>query len=118
MIGEWIRFSLTALCLVAGCVTLLISVIGTYRFNFALDRIHAAAMTDTLALSLILIGVMIAYGDGFFIAKLLLIVLFQWCSSPLSSHMLMKLEFLTDPALANHCRLPEPLIEPEDNDHV
>ena len=52
MIGEWIRFALSAMCILGGLVTLIIALIGLLRFDFALNRIHAAAMADTLALLL------------------------------------------------------------------
>ena len=50
MLGEYIRFALSAVCMLGGAVTLIVALIGLLRFDFALNRIHAAAMADTLAL--------------------------------------------------------------------
>ena len=47
---EWIRFFAVAVLTILGLVTLCIAILGTFRFQFALNRIHAAAMADTLAL--------------------------------------------------------------------
>ena len=57
MIGEWIRFGLCAAFLLAGLFIMVVSIIGLYRFDFALQRIHAAALGDTLSLLLFTIGI-------------------------------------------------------------
>ena len=62
MIGEWIRFGVTALCVVGGLFALLTALLGLFRFDYALNRLHAAAIADTLALGLVLLGVMAAVG--------------------------------------------------------
>ena len=51
MTGEWIRFGLTALCVLAGCFALLTAMVGLFRFDFTLNRLHAASIADTLGLS-------------------------------------------------------------------
>ena len=43
MIGEWIRFGVTALCVVGGLFALLTALLGLFRFDYALNRLHAAA---------------------------------------------------------------------------
>ena len=102
MIGEWIRFCLVAVLLLAGLFTLVVALIGLFRFDFALNRIHAAAMADTLALLLFLAGAIVAVGFHAVAWKLALVVALQWCTSPLASHMLAKFEFLADENLAQH----------------
>lgn len=108
MIGEWIRFGLVALFMLAGVFTMFVSILGIYRFDFALNRIHAAAMSDTLALFLFLIGIMIAVGFHAVLWKLVLVLLIQWSTSPLSSHMLTQFEYKVDENLSSHVELPEP----------
>ena len=44
MIGEWIRFGVTALCVVGGLFALLTALLGLFRFDYALNRLHAAAL--------------------------------------------------------------------------
>ena len=46
MIGEWIRFGVTALCVVGGLFALLTALLGLFRFDYALNRLHAAAIAD------------------------------------------------------------------------
>ena len=60
MIGEWIRFGVTALCVVGGLFALLTALLGLFRFDYALNRLHAAAIADTLALGLVLLAVVLA----------------------------------------------------------
>jgi len=93
MIGEWIRFGFAALFMAAGLFTMIVALIGLFRFDFALNRIHAAAMADTLSLLLFLVGVIIAAGFHAVAWKLLLVLVLQWLTSPLSSHMLSQFEY-------------------------
>lgn len=82
MTGEWIRFGLAALCVLGGCFALLTAIVGLFRFDFALNRLHASAIADTLGLALLVLGVMIAVGLRPVLWKLLLVVVLQWCTSP------------------------------------
>ena len=102
MILAWIRFGLSALCMLGGVFVMTVSIIGLFHFDFALNRIHASAMSDTLGLVLILAGVMIAIGFHAVVWKLLLVLILHWCTSPLCGHMLSKLEYCTDKDLAQH----------------
>ena len=45
MIGEWIRFGVTALCVVGGLFALLTALLGLFRFDYALNRLHAGGDT-------------------------------------------------------------------------
>ena len=105
MIGQWIRFGLVALFMLAGLFTLITSLVGLFRFDFALNRIHAAAMADTMSLLFFLIGVMIAVGWDAVVWKLLLVLVLQWCTSPLCSHMLSQFEYRADETLSDHLDL-------------
>ena len=105
MIGQWIRFGLVALFMLAGLFTLITSLVGLFRFDFALNRIHAAAMADTLALLLFLLGIAIAIGFHAVVWKLVLVLIIQWCTSPLCSHMLSQFEYRADETLSDHLDL-------------
>jgi len=102
MTWEWIRFGLVCVFTLAGLFTMFCSILGLYLFDFALNRIHSAAMADTLSLLLFLIGIMLAIGADPVVWKLLLILLLQWCTSPLSSHMLAQFEYQVDENLSLH----------------
>ena len=105
MTGEWIRFGLTALCVLAGCFALLTAMVGLFRFDFTLNRLHAASIADTLGLSLL--AVMLAVGLRPVLWKLLLVVILQWCTSPLSGHMLAQFEYRVNQNLEQHLELPD-----------
>ena len=65
MIWEWIRFAAAALFIVSGLFIEICSVFGVFRLKYILNRMHAAAMGDTLGIALILIGLIIVRGFGF-----------------------------------------------------
>ncbi len=90
------REIIAAIFIIAGLIVFLISVIGVFRFQYVLNRIHAAALGDTLGLVLIVVGVMILASNFFAGAKLFLIILFFWLSSPLATHSIARVEILTN----------------------
>ena len=93
---EWIRFLLTAVFVIAGLAVCCIGVYGMFKFNYAANRMHAAATVDTLGISLACIGFAISAPDLFSALKIMLVVVFWWLSSPVSSHLLCRLEIITD----------------------
>ena len=102
MLG-WIQFAVTAALIAMGIIALFVSILGTYRFRFALNRIHSAAISDTFCMFFILAGLAVASGFSFATLKILLILAFMWCTSPISAHMLASLEYHTDEHLEQHC---------------
>ena len=89
---DWIRFVLTAVCMVCGLFLLLTGVIGQYRFHYVLNRMHAASMGDSLGLLLMSVGICISQNDPFVIIKCLMVALFIWLTSPTGSHLIARLE--------------------------
>ena len=59
-------------------------------------------MADTLSLLLFTVGILIAVGFHAVVWKLVLVVVVQWLTSPLSSHMLSMFEYRADFNLADH----------------
>ena len=93
---EWIRFSLTAVCMLAGLAVCCIGVYGVFRFEYAANRMHAAAIVDTMGIALCMGGVAISAPDIYSALKCVLVIIFWWLSSPGSSHLLCRLEITTD----------------------
>lgn len=93
---EWVRFLLGAGLLLSGVAVFLIEMIGVFRFKYVLNRMHAAAMGDTLGIGLCLMGLIVVSGLNFTSLKLFLVIAFLWFSSPTSSHMIAKLEVTTN----------------------
>ena len=66
--------------------------VGVFRFRYALSRLHAAALLDTVGIMMMLAGVMFAEGFTIATAKMILVILFLWLTSPVSSHLIGRLE--------------------------
>ena len=83
-----------------GAIFAITSVIGVFRFKYVLNRMHSAAMGDTLAILFVLIGLVILCGFSFTSLKLLAIILFFWLAGPVSSHLIANLVRSVDDANA------------------
>ena len=93
---EWVRFLLGAGLLLTGVTVFLIEMVGVFRFRYVLNRMHAAAIGDTLGIGICLLGLIVMSGLNFTSLKLFLVILFLWFSSPTSSHLIAKLEITTN----------------------
>ena len=80
---------------------------GVFKFKFILNRMHAAAIIDSFALLLAMVGVAVAYGFSFATVKVVLIVLLVWVASPVSGHLIARLEVTTDKHLSEECEVRE-----------
>lgn len=104
---EWIRLLVGSVFLVIGMVIFFTELFGVFHFKYVLNRMHAAAMGDTLGISSCLIGLMIFSGLNFTTLKMFLIIVFLWFASPVSSHVLSRLEAATNEHLSKHCEIYE-----------
>ena len=93
---EWGRFLIGAACLLFGLGIFAIEMAGVFRFRYVLNRMHAAAMGDTLGIGFSFLWLMIMSGWNFTTLKLFLVILFLWFSSPVSSHLIARLEVTTN----------------------
>lgn len=69
-----------------------------------MNRMHAAAMGDTLGIGFSLLGLILMSGWNFTSLKLLFVIIFLWFSSPASSHLIARLEVTTDEEKEKHYR--------------
>ena len=92
---EMFRFVLGSAFLLIGMVVFAIEVFGIFRLNCALNRLHSAALGDTLGISSCMIGLLEMEGFTFTTLKMALVILFFWMASPVSSHLLANLEITT-----------------------
>lgn len=99
---EWIRFLAGGALLLIGLLIFLIEMVGVFRFKYVLNRMHAAAMGDTLGIGCSLLGLIVMKGFCFTSLKLLLVIVFLWFSSPVSSHLIARLEVATDEEPQKH----------------
>ena len=102
---EWLRFIIGIAFIIMGLLVFVIQLIGVYKFKYILNRMHAAGMGDTMGISLCLIGTMFLFGWGFTSLKIALIVAFLWLASPVSSHLIARLEVTTNDHLEEYCKI-------------
>ena len=87
-----IRLIASILLTVSGLCCLVSGVVGVYRFKYALNRLHAAAILDTAGILLMLLGVIVATGFSFTSAKILAVIALLWLTSPVSGHLIGRME--------------------------
>lgn len=100
---EWIRFIVGAVVLLCGLFIFVVEIFGIFHLRYVLNRMHAAAMGDTLGISISLVGLMIFSGLNFTTLKMALIIVFLWLASPVSSHLIARLEVTTNKKLGEFC---------------
>ena len=93
---EWARFLIGGGLLLCGLGTFIIEIIGVFRFRYVLNRMHAAAIGDTLGIGFALLGLIVISGFNFTSLKLFLVIVFLRFSSPVSSHLIARLEVSTN----------------------
>ena len=102
---EWVRFLAGTALLVSGLIIFAIEMIGVFRFKYVLNRMHAAAMGDTLGIGFSLAGLILMSGLNFTSLKLLFVIVFLRFSSPVSSHLIARLEVTTDEEKEKHYKI-------------
>lgn len=100
---EWIRFIVGTAVILCGLFIFIVEVYGIFHLKYVMNRMHAAAMGDTLGISISLIGLMIFSGINFITLKMALIVVFLWFASPVSSHLIARLEVSTNDGIKKFC---------------
>lgn len=108
---EWIRFLAGVGLLLIGMGIFLLQLFGVFKFKYVLNRMHAAAMGDTLGIGVSLTGLILLSGFNFTSLKMALIIVFLWFASPVSSHLISRLEVVTNENLEENCELPEGMEE-------
>ena len=103
---EWVRFIVGVGLLIAGLLIFVVELYGVFKFKYVLNRMHTAAMGDTMGLGISLLGLIVLCGLNFTSLKMGLIIVFLWLASPVSSHLIARLEVVTNEHLAENCELP------------
>ncbi len=115
---KWTQFIVGTGMLLFGLLTFVVQLLGVFKFKYVLNRMQAAALGDTLGIGISLIGLMILSGFNFTTLKMGLVVVFLWCASPVSSHLISRLEATTNPHLDNYCEVSDEVkkhLEEENN---
>jgi len=77
-------------CLLSGSFLGITGAIGLFRFPDFYTRLHAASVTDTLCLGLIILGLILQANSWLMVVKLLLVLLILAYTSPTTTHALAK----------------------------
>ena len=100
-----IQWILASICFLLAAFLFITEVIGLFRFRYVLDRMHAAALGDTMGILMIMAGLAVASGINLLSLKLLLIVFLFWTASPVASHLIGRLELTTNEELDREVKL-------------
>ena len=87
-----IRLIACAILTVCGLCCLVSGVVGVFRFKYALNRLHSAAILDTVGILLMQLGVIVAVGFDVTSLKLLVVIGLLWLTSPVSGHLIGRME--------------------------
>ena len=111
-----------AVLLVAGCSLSLLAAVGMLRLPDLLSRMHALTKPQVLGLLLVVLGLALRLRDVRALGLLALVVLFQFMTAPVASHVVSRAAFRAgvvprDALLVDempHPLDPEPEPEPAD----
>lgn len=86
LIGEVLRYGISIVSISMGVLFVFAGALGVLRFPDFFTRMHAAGMTDTLGVELILLGLIIQSGFTLLSLKFLLVAFFLFLTSPTATH--------------------------------
>lgn len=104
---DTIRFCIGAVLMLGGVISAAIGIFGVFRFKFVMNRMHCAAILDTVSMAGILGGLMVISGNMQYIPKLLAALLVLWISSPAASHLVARMEISTDDTATEHIKMED-----------
>ena len=102
-----IRMILAAVLIAGGVIVMAIGTFGVFRIKYVLNRMHAAAMGDSLGILLIAVGVCIIFGLSMVTLKILCVLLLFWIAAPTCSHLLAGFEVNTNDKIDEECEVEE-----------
>lgn len=73
-------------CIISGSFFTIVGAIGTVRFPDFWSRLHAASISDSAGMILLLVGMMLQAGPGLIAIKLVIILIFLFITGPTSTH--------------------------------
>ena len=89
-----------AFLLVVGTFWNLLAALGLQQFEDVFARMHAATKAATLGVAMVLLGAALSLDSPGDTAKLLLVVVLQFVTMPVSSHMIGRATYRTGTELA------------------
>lgn len=87
-----IKLVAASLFMALGIFVFLTEVVGLFKFDYIMLRIHAVGIGDTLGIASIATAAAILTGTPNAIFKLILVVIFMMISNPVLTHLLSNME--------------------------
>lgn len=100
---EWLSTGL----MVTGSALALLAAVGLHRFDNVIARMHAATKPATLGLVLIIAGASMRLDDSGDIAKLVVVVVFQFTTAPIAAHLVGRAAYRAVPEVARSITVDE-----------
>lgn len=92
-----IRVVIAGVLYISALFVFFTEVLGLFRFKYVLNRMHAAAMGDTLGILLIAAGTVVLRGLSLACLKLLLVPAFMFLTGPAVTHLIAGAEIKSNP---------------------
>ena len=102
---DTIRFILSAALIGAGLMCVFFAILGVFKFRFVMNRMHCAAVIDTLGVAFCVAGLLVSGVGMGYLSKLVCVLLILWVGSPIASHLVGRLEIMTDEDLKRHMEM-------------
>ena len=87
-----IRTILAAIFFAAAAFLFITEVVGLFKFDYVMNRMHAAALGDTFGILCVVLGVIVLRGFAVASLKLVLIPVFFFLTGPVLTHLIGKVE--------------------------
>ena len=84
---DLVLYIITGICFFAGSLSIIIGACGLIKLPDVFSRIHAAGMIDTGGTAFFLLGMILQAGWSLITFKLILIGIFIFFTSPVTSHV-------------------------------
>ena len=102
---DLIRLILGCFFIIIGLIFFFVEIFAVYRLKYTLNRMHFAGSGDTMALACTVLGAVLINGFNFTSAKLVLVLVLFWFTSPVSSHLIARMVANTDETLEEHVKI-------------
>lgn len=100
-LNNWVSMGL----IILGTVVFIISAVGNFRFAFVLNRMQISTNADTLGVSSILAGLIVANGLDMITIKMIVMLSFLWFANPVAGHVLAKTEIIVNENITEECEV-------------
>ncbi len=102
-----LRFVIAVAFIIIGVTVMVIQTLGVFRIHYVLNRMHVAAMGDSLGYLMVMTGVLIIYGFSFASLKVFAMLCVFWLASPVAAHLVSKVEVTTNENIEEECEVEE-----------